>query len=194
MDRAAKKYPGSMAAVMGVSRETLADILAPLSQEGPIGAANYNTPEQTVISGVRDLVERASQRVAQAGGKALPLAVSGAWHSPLMGEAMEAFQAVLQAVPFQAPRCPVFLNVTGGQEKDPAKIKAVMSRQMGSPVFWVDLVNRMPELGISQYLEVGPKKVLLGLLKKCLPKDAAYQAFNVEDQKSLEAFLAANPG
>jgi [acyl-carrier-protein] S-malonyltransferase len=69
-----------------------------------------------------------------------------------------------------------------------------MGRQIGSSVLWVDAVNQMSRSGITQFVEVGPKKVLLGLVKKCLPKDAAYQAFNVEDLKSLETFMAANQG
>jgi [acyl-carrier-protein] S-malonyltransferase len=194
MDQAAQKYPGAMAAVMGLSSETLETILSTLKQEGAIGAANYNTPEQTVISGTKELVEKASKQVAQAGGKAIALAVSGAWHSPLMAEAMEAFKKVLDSVPFNTPRCKLFLNVTGKQENDPGKIKEIMGQQIGRPVRWTDLVNNLKAQGVSRFIEVGPKKVLLGLVRKCLPRDYAYQAYNVEDLKSLDAFLTAEKG
>ncbi len=192
MDQAAQKYPGAMAAVMGLSSEQLDSILAGLQPQGSIDAANFNTPEQTVISGSRPLVEEACRRVAKQGGKAVPLAVSGAWHSPLMREAMESFQEVLAAVPFQPPQCPSYLNVTGKPVHDPGQIKEIMGRQMGSSVRWVNIVQQMREDGLTRFLEVGPKKVLLGLVKRCFPKEFAYTAFNVEDVKSLQAFTAAN--
>jgi len=191
MDQASQKYPGAMAAIIGLSSETLETILSKLKRDGAIGAANYNTPEQTVISGTKELVEKASQQIAQAGGKAIALAVSGAWHSPLMAEAMEAFKKVLDSVPFNPPQCKLFLNVTGKPENDPEKIKIIMGQQIGQPVRWKELVNNLMVQGVSRFVEVGPKKVLLGLIRKCLPRDYAYQAYNVEDQKSLDAFLAA---
>jgi len=194
MDQASQKYPGAMAAVMGRSSEPLETNLSKLKQEGAIGAANYNTPEQTVISGTKELVEKASQQVSQAGGKAIPLAVSGAWHSPLMKEAMDAFKKMLDSVPFNPPRCSLLLNVTGKPESDPKKIKEIMGQQIGQPVRWKELVNNLMTQGISRFVEVGPKKVLIGLIRKCLPRDYAYQAYNVEDLKSLDAFLTAEKG
>lgn len=191
MDRAAQKHPGTMAAVIGLPREKLEEILSSLSTEGPIGAANFNTPEQTVISGTAELVEKASKMVVEAGGKALSLAVSGAWHSPLMAEAAEEFKKVLNEAVFRPPRCLLFLNVTGTVEMDPEKIKETMARQMGASVRWTDVVWNMSVQGITHFIEVGPKKVLLGLIKKCLPKDSAYQAYNVEDLKSLEVLPSA---
>lgn len=193
MDQAAQKYPGAMAAVMGLSADKLGALLAGLQSRGAIGPANFNTPEQTVISGSKELVAEASRLAAEQGGKAVPLAVSGAWHSPLMQEAMGAFQEVLAPVSFQPPRCPVYLNVTGQVEKDPVRIKEIMGRQIGSSVRWVQIVQALREDGFSQYVEVGPKKVLLGLVRKCLPKEFSYTAANVEDLKSLQAYIAANP-
>jgi [acyl-carrier-protein] S-malonyltransferase len=192
MDQAAQKYPGTMAAVMGLSPEQLEAILAGLQARGAIGAANFNTPEQTVISGSKPLVEEASRLVAEQGGKAVPLAVSGAWHSPLMQEALAAFQDALAPVAFQAPRCPIYLNVTGQATKDPVQIKEIMGRQIGSSVRWRQIVQGLQADGFTQFVEVGPKKVLLGLVRKCLPKDFSYLAANVEDLKSLQAFTAAN--
>ena len=194
MDRAAQKNPGAMAAVMGLSQETLASILTELGREGAIGAANYNTPEQTVISGEKALVEKAAGLVGQKGGKAVSLAVSGAWHSPLMKEAMESFRKVLAQTVFERPRCGLLLNVTGQAESDPNQIKAVMGEQIGKPVRWAELVAQLQTRGVSRFIEVGPKKVLLGLVRKCLPRDYPHQSFNVEDLKSLEAFLSAEKG
>jgi [acyl-carrier-protein] S-malonyltransferase len=191
MDQAAQKYPGAMAAVMGLSAEKLDALLAGLHSRGAIGPANFNTPEQTVISGSKELVEEASRLAAEQGAKAVPLAVSGAWHSPLMQEALEAFQQVLAPVVFQAPRCPVCLNVTGQSEQDPGKIKDIMGRQIGSSVRWVQIVQALQENGYTRFVEVGPKKVLLGLVRKCLPREFNYTAANVEDLKSLQAFMAA---
>jgi [acyl-carrier-protein] S-malonyltransferase len=191
MDQAARKTPGAMAAIMGLSPETLREILSILAQEGAIGPANFNTPEQTVISGTKALVEKACQQVSQAGGKAIPLAVSGAWHSPLMAEALEAFKKVLDSVQFNAPACTLVLNVTGKPEKDPLKIKEIMGQQIGKSVLWTEVVKNLMTQGVSRFVEVGPKKVLLGLVRKCLPKEYTYQAYNVEDLKSLDVFLAA---
>jgi [acyl-carrier-protein] S-malonyltransferase len=191
MDKAAQKNPGAMAAVMGVPKETLSTILSELGREGAIGAANYNTPDQTVISGAKPLVEKAVQMVGQQGGKAVPLAVSGAWHSPLMKEALEAFKEVLADVPFNRPQCGLLLNVTGQAETDPLAIKSIMGEQIGKSVRWSDLIGQLQNQGISRYVEVGPKKILLGLVRKCLPREFPYQGFNVEDLKSLEALFTA---
>jgi [acyl-carrier-protein] S-malonyltransferase len=191
MDQAAQKNPGTMAAIMGCSPESLEAILSDLGREGAIGAANYNTPEQTVISGTKNLVQRAVELVAQKGGKGIPLAVSGAWHSPLMDEAMEAFKEVLATVSFNRPQCTLYCNVTGQAESDPGLLKEIMGRQIGQPVRWTQLVGNLRAQGISRFVEVGPKKVLLGLVRKCLPKDYPFQSFNVEDLKSLDTFLGA---
>ncbi len=191
MEEAARKHPGAMAAVMGLGSERLKAILEELSREGAIGAANYNTPDQIVISGEKTLVEKAAEQVAQAGGRAVPLAVSGAWHSPLMQEAMEAFSKILEETPFHPPRCEVFLNVTGEVEQDPQEIKRRMAEQIGRSVQWTRVVENMARRGAACFVEVGPKKVLIGLVRKCLPKEYAYQAYNVEDLKTLEAFRTA---
>ncbi len=194
MDQAAQKKPGAMAAIMGLAPEKLGAILSELAGEGAIGAANYNTPDQTVISGTRELVEKASRQATRSGGKAIPLAVSGAWHSPLMQEAMEAFKEILAPVEFNPPRSPIFLNVTGKAERDPIRIKEIMGSQIGQSVRWVELVGNLMAHGVSRFVEVGPKKVLLGLVRKCLPRDYEYRSYNVEDLKSLDAFMAAEKG
>jgi [acyl-carrier-protein] S-malonyltransferase len=191
MDQEARNNPGTMAAIMGLAPETLKGIIADLSLQGAIGAANYNTPEQTVISGNRELIDKAVQLVGRAGGKAVPLAVSGAWHSPLMKEAMESFKEALSAVSFKSPQCTMLFNVTGTAETDPKKIKAIMERQIGQSVRWTEVVGNLKTQGVSRFIEIGPKKVLLGLVRKCLPKEYSYQSFNVEDLKSLEVFLNA---
>ncbi|MGC1404087.1 MAG: ACP S-malonyltransferase [Thermodesulfobacteriota bacterium] len=194
MDEAARKNPGAMAAVIGLVPETLQTILSELGREGAIGAANYNTPDQTVISGTRELVEKASLRVTQSGGKAVPLAVSGAWHSPLMEEAMEAFREVLSPIKFNPPLKTILFNVTGKAESDPIKIKEIMGSQINHPVRWVELVGNLMTQGVSRFVEVGPKKVLLGLVRKCLPRDYEYRSYNVEDLKSLDALASAEKG
>ncbi len=193
MDQAAQKNPGAMAAIMGVFSESIEALLTQLQAKGAIGAANFNTPEQTVVSGSKELVEEFSRQVSGLGCKSIPLAVSGAWHSPLMQEALEAFQEVLSTITFEAPHCPVYFNVTGRANQDPDQIKTIMGQQIGSPVRWVALVRQMQADGFSEFLEVGPKKVLLGLVKKCLPKDAAFSSLKVEDLKSLQAFISAQP-
>ena len=118
----------------------------------------YNTPDQTVISGNKVLIEKASQQVTQAGGKAIPLAVSGAWHSPLMEEALEGFKKVLASVQFNSPACALLLNVTGKPEKDPVKIKEIMGQQIGQPVRWTELVNNLMAQRVSRLSKWAPKR------------------------------------
>lgn len=107
---------------------------------------------------------------------------------------MEAFKGVLASIPFSAPQCTPFFNVTGKSETDPVKIKEIMGRQIGQPVRWTELVTSLMAQGVSRFVEVGPKKVLLGLVRKCLPEDYEYQSYNVEDMKTLNAFIAAEKG
>lgn len=190
MHRAALRHPGAMAAVIGLSRDRLAALLAPLQAAGVLALANYNTPEQLVISGETDLVRQAMQAVKDAGARAVPLAVSGAWHSALMSEAQPDFAAFLATLSFNPPTCRITLNVTGKTETDPARLRDGMARQLTSPVLWTTAVEHMLAAGVDTWVEVGPKNVLKGLVRKTLPKGIPYTFFNVEDPASLRQFLS----
>ncbi|MBM4285172.1 MAG: ACP S-malonyltransferase [Deltaproteobacteria bacterium] len=190
MQREAERHPGTMVAALGLPSDKLAAMLRPLLEEGPLALANYNTPEQTVISGTKELVARAAALVKGAGGRAVPLKVSGAWHSPLMMGATHDFQAFLNTLDFQPPRLPLYLNATAGPEDNPSLLREAMGRQLTSPVRWAELIVNLKARGVEAWVEVGPKNVLLGLVKKILPQEPAESFFAVGDLPSLEKFLA----
>jgi [acyl-carrier-protein] S-malonyltransferase len=189
MQREAERHPGIMAAVIGLAPDKLEDTLKPFLAEGPLALANFNTLEQTVISGTKDLVTRAGDAAKAAGARVVPLKVSGAWHSPLMADASADFTSFLATLTFQAPGLPVYLNATAAPEADPERLRQAMSRQLTSPVRWADLILNLKKSGVDTWVEVGPKNVLKGLVRKILPDEAVERFFNVENRPSLESFL-----
>jgi [acyl-carrier-protein] S-malonyltransferase len=194
MHREAKKYPGAMAAVIGLPADHLADLLMPLCQNGPLALANFNTPEQTVISGTTELVARAGQLAKTAGARVVPLKVSGAWHSPLMAGAYQDFAAFLANCRFNPPRLPIYLNTTAASETDPERLRQAMARQLTSPVRWADLILNLKADGVDTWVEVGPKNVLKGLVRKTLPQEPQENFYNVENRETLERFLETARG
>jgi [acyl-carrier-protein] S-malonyltransferase len=191
MHREAAAHPGAMAAVIGLTPEKLAGLVRPVAKEGPLALANFNTPEQTVISGSPDMVARAGNLAKAEGAKVIPLKVSGAWHSPLMMGANADFAAFMDALNFQAPTLPLYLNATAAPETDPARLRAAMGRQLTSPVRWAELILNLKAAGVDTWVEVGPKNVLKGLVRKILPQEPPESFYNVENRESLEKFLVA---
>jgi [acyl-carrier-protein] S-malonyltransferase len=190
MQREAERHPGAMAAVIGLAADKLSDTLKPILAAGPLALANFNTQEQTVISGTKEMVAKAGETAKAAGARVVPLKVSGAWHSPLMAGAAEDFTAFLATLSFQAPRLPVYLNATAAPEDDPERLRQAMSRQLTSPVRWAELILNLQKNGVDTWVEVGPKNVLKGLVRKILPQEPAERFFNVENRASLESFLS----
>ncbi len=186
MERAGETSPGAMAAIIGLDRHALERIMAPLAQNGVLALANHNSPEQIVITGERSLVGEACRAVKQQGARAVPLKVSGAYHSPLMKGPSEEFARALDRVEFRSPRVPVFSNVSAEAETDPGRLKSLMKEQMCSPVRWCEMVSNMHQAGVKHFVELGPKKVLSNLIQKTLG-DAGVKTFQVEDMASLEA-------
>jgi [acyl-carrier-protein] S-malonyltransferase len=167
MAEAGKNSTGTMAAIVGLNKDELAAILKSVTN-GIIVAANENSPEQTVISGEVAAIEEACEKCKAAGAKrALLLPVSGAFHSPLMQPAAEAFAEFLDNISFSEPRCPVITNVSGEPETDPVRIKELLLKQLISPVKWVDSMRVLSELDHGRCLETGPGGVLKGLARKC---------------------------
>jgi [acyl-carrier-protein] S-malonyltransferase len=191
MQREADKYPGAMVAVIGLTPEKLAGLVHPLTKEGPIALANFNTPEQTVVSGSPEMVARAGNLAKAEGARVVPLKVSGAWHSPLMEEAYPDFAGFLATLKFTTPQLTLYLNATAAPEADPEKLRVAMSRQLTSPVRWADLILHLKAAGADTWVEVGPKNVLTGLVRKILPQEPKERFFNVENRESLEKFVAA---
>lgn len=194
MHREAQKYPGAMAAVIGLTPEKLKGVVHPFTKEGPIALANFNTPEQTVISGAPEIVARAGNAAKAEGAKVVPLKVSGAWHSPLMMGANADFGAFMDSLNFQAPKFPLYLNATAAPETNPDLLRASMGAQLTSPVRWAELILNLKGAGIDTWVEVGPKNVLTGLVRKILPQEPKENFHNVENRESLEKFLATLKG
>jgi [acyl-carrier-protein] S-malonyltransferase len=191
MHREAQKYPGAMAAVIGLTPEKLKGLVHPFTKEGPLALANFNTPEQTVISGAPEHVARAGNAAKAEGAKVVPLKVSGAWHSPLMMGANADFGAFMDTLNFQAPQIPLYLNATAAPETNPQILRASMGAQLTSPVRWAELIVNLKVAGIDTWVEVGPKNVLTGLVRKILPTEPKESFHNVENRESLDKFLAA---
>jgi len=170
MAEAGRANPGAMAAVLGMERDKVVEVIANV-KSGIVVAANENAPEQTVISGEVAAVNEACESLKAAGAKrAMPLPVSGAFHSPLMKPAAEKLAEALKSVKFSKPRCPVIANVTAKPEDDPELLKDLLVKQLVSPVRWVDSMRALAALSPENCVETGPGAVLKGLAKKCVPE------------------------
>ncbi len=191
MHREATKHEGAMQAIVGLGIDEVREIVEAAQEKGVIAVANHNTAEQIVITGSPDAVEAAGEAAKAKGVKAIPLKVSGAWHSELIRGAEEEFTAFLGETPFNEPQHPVLFNVTAAPESDPDKIKELMARQLCSPVRWYDSMCKMQEEGIEVFAEVGPKRVLTGMLRKIIPDTYEHEAYNVDSMKGLETFFKA---
>jgi len=189
MHREALANPGHMAAVIGLDMEAVLEIVAEAKNDEILDVANHNTAQQIVITGQKDPVARAVKMAKEKKGKAIPLKVSGAWHSGLMQGGVDEFRAFMEGIPFSPPRSDMMFNATARCETDPERIKDIMANQLVSPVKWYDIMRKMLDDGIDTFVEVGPKKVLAGLLKKIASPDDAVNVFTVQDPKGLEAAL-----
>ncbi len=189
MHREAEANPGAMSAVIGLHVPTVAEILEGLPGAGRVGIANHNSAEQIVISGDAPAVAAAGEACAAREAKVVPLPVSGAWHSELMRGAVDDFAGAVNGAEVQAPACTVVFNVTAGPESDPAAIRELMVRQLVSPVRWFDTMHHLIGQGVDTFVEVGPKSVLKGLLRRIHPDRKAATMANVESVKSLSAFV-----
>lgn len=186
MQRDADRRPGAMSAVIGLSRPEV-DAVAELARDrGVVVVANHNSPQQLVITGQSEAVAAAAKLAKTKGAKVIPLAVSGAWHSPLMEDAAEDFARILEKTDFQSPTCGVILNVTADGETDPASIRETMTRQIVSPVRWAETIEKMVADGVTDFVEVGPKKVLAGLVKKTVPDGVDVNIINVQDMAGVD--------
>lgn len=168
MQRACEINPSAMAAVLGLADETVESVCA--QTEGVVVAANYNCPGQIVISGSNESIDRACEALkAQGAKRAMRLAVGGAFHSPLMEPAREELRKAIEEAVIVAPVCPVYQNVDALAHTDPAEIKANLIAQLTAPVRWTQTVRNMVADGATSFTELGPGKVLQGLVGKIAP-------------------------
>lgn len=168
MQKACEAEPSTMAAIINLPDETIERICAEISAEGGVVVpANFNSPGQVVISGSVEAVKEACAQLKAAGAKrALPLAVGGAFHSPLMESARVELAAAIEQAPISSPICPVYQNVDALPHTDPAEIKENLLKQLTSPVRWTQSVQNMMADGMTDFVECGPGEVLAGLIKR----------------------------
>jgi len=186
MKQAGQNRPGTMAAIIGLSARQIEELCARVDQV--VQLANHNSPAQLVISGEVAGVQRAMELAKEAGARrALRLPVSGAFHSPLMEDARERLAEALNNAPFIAPEIPLVANVTAREVEDVDQVRDLLMRQLTSPVLWSDSMERMAEMGAEVFVEVGPGKVLRGLMRRIVPDSRTLGVGGVE---SLEAAWA----
>lgn len=165
MQKACEVAPSTMAAIIGLPDEKVEEICATI--DGVCVPANYNCPGQVVISGEIAAIEAACEKFKEAGARrALPLKVGGAFHSPLMEPARAELAEAIEAADFSAPRCPIYQDVDAKPHTDPAEIKANLLQQLTAPVRWSHIVANMVADGMTEAEELGPGKVLQGLIGK----------------------------
>jgi [acyl-carrier-protein] S-malonyltransferase len=165
MQKACEAEPSTMAAIMGLSDDIVEEVCSQI--EEVVVPANYNSPGQVVISGSMDGIDKAVEMLQEKGAKrAIKLKVGGAFHSPLMEPARKELEEAINSTTFNKPLCPVYQNVNALPSTDPAAIKENLIKQLTSPVRWTQTVENMLKDGAESFVEVGPGKVLQGLIKK----------------------------
>jgi [acyl-carrier-protein] S-malonyltransferase len=189
MHRESTQHKGAMQAIIGLPIDTVKELVTDVKKEGVVSVANHNAEKQIVITGAPDPVKKVSVLAKSHGAKAIPLKVSGAWHSELIKAAQEEFSSFIDEIHFNTPDRQVISNVTAEFVEDVDEIKSLLVKQLCSPVKWYDSMRKLMSEHIEIFVEIGPGKVLIGLLKKIMPKDYPGKLYNVNDLKSLERFF-----
>jgi [acyl-carrier-protein] S-malonyltransferase len=183
MQEAVPVGEGAMAAVLGMEREQVEKLCEEISSGEVLTPANFNSPGQIVIAGHSKAVERAIERVKQEGKKAVLLPVSAPFHSPLMKPAGERLGEALEEISVSDLKIPVVTNVEAEANTEKGRVKGLLVAQVSSPVRWEESMRKMIEKGVEQFLEIGPGKVLSGLMKRI---DGRVESKNLEDLQTLK--------
>ncbi len=193
MNEAVPAGEGAMAAILGLDGDKLKEVTDTITAEGfAVQPANLNCPGQIVISGTKAGVEKACVQLKEAGAKrAIPLDVSGPFHSSLMEPAAQKLRTALDEVTMTDAAIPVIANVNASAVTDSNRIKGLLVEQLYSPVLWEDSVRTLLELGVTHFIECGPGKVLSGLVKKI---DRSATILPVYDEETLQAVIEASKG
>lgn len=201
MDEAGSSQGGKMAAVLKLPRETVQEIVEAVrgsnhfSPASELRIANDNSPAQFVISGSAELVDQAAALVKEHKGRAVPLAVSGAFHSALMREPAREFAGALRKLDWQPPRIPVYFNVTAATQADPTRIQNLVAEQMTTAVLWTQTVLAQWADGARMWIELGPKGVLTRLVSAILGQmDQPWESKSVSGLDQLEALTTIDQG
>lgn len=184
MQETAELHSGAMLAILGLPEDVVEGVVKETAGTETLVVANYNAPTQVVLSGDVDAIHHAARRAASLGGRTQLLPVSGAWHSPLMTAARKRFARNLDAVTFHRATVPVYLNVIGEPETDPVRIHDALCRQIDEPVRWNLSIRRMLDNGVRTFVEVGPGKVLRGLVRR-IAGDALVRLTGVDGPRTL---------
>ena len=189
MNRESTKHEGAMHAIIGLAIDKVQGLVDEVQGDGVVSVANHNTEHQIVITGSTGQVEKVSSLAVLQEARAVPLKVSGAWHSELIKGAVDEFRDFLDTVFFNTPERAIIHNVTADFGKDPDEIKAVMAKQLCSSVRWYDSIQRLIKEKVEIFAEVGPGRVLTGLLKKIVPDDYPCRIYNINSLKNMEKFF-----
>ena len=177
MQKCCENQPSTMAAILKLDDKTVEDVCAEITAGGDIVVpANYNTTGQLVISGTVEGVAKACEKLKELKGRALPLAVGGAFHSPLMEPARVELSQAIEATQFHTPVCPCYQNVCALPVSDPETIKQNLNTQLTAPVRWTATVQNMLADGATEFIEVGPGTALQGMVKRINPEANAHSA------------------
>ncbi|WP_273125498.1 ACP S-malonyltransferase [Bacillus weihaiensis] len=195
MDEAVPAGQGAMAAILGMNSTELEDITSNITNDGhPVQLANLNCPGQIVISGTAEGVEKASVLAKEKGAKrAIPLVVSGPFHSELMKPAASQLNNILSELSFHKANTPVVANVTAKAVLDEQEIKQLLVEQLYSPVRWEESVKTMLDHNVTTFVEIGPGKVLTGLVKKIDRSAKVYNIFDLDSMKDVVEKLKGEP-
>ncbi len=181
MSTSARENLGGMVAVIGLERENVEEIC-----KGRVHVANFNSPGQIVVSGDMESLQEITAMVKKSGARAIPLPVSGAFHSPLMKTAAERFSKEIERIPVSAPCIPVVTNATADFSTTSEAVRESLRRQITSPVRWEESIRKMIAEGITTFIEVGPGKVLSKLISRI---DGSAAVMRVENEKTLDETL-----
>jgi [acyl-carrier-protein] S-malonyltransferase len=185
--QASREKPGAMAAIIGLGKEKLEELIREVRGEEVLESANFNSPQQIVISGEVKAIQRAVKRAKEKGARrAVILKVSGAFHSSLMAQARKSLAMELENYELKDPTIPVVTNYNAKVATSREEIRKALISQIDSPVLWEDSIKEMLKRGIEIFIEVGPGKVLTGLLSRI---NKEFSGLNVEDERSLQGTL-----
>ena len=188
-EREGQKNPGGMQAILGLTLKEVEEILAAFPDNSLVTIANHNSEKQIVVSGYHETLASLEDVVSDKGGKAITLNVSVANHSPLVAGAIPDFEKIMAGISFNPPEIPVLYNLTAAEEREPAAIRTIMSKQIASRVRWFEIISSLVDRGITDFIEVGPKKVLSGLMKKIVPKSSGCRTYQVDSPETLAICL-----
>jgi [acyl-carrier-protein] S-malonyltransferase len=187
MHEAAQRHPGGMLSVGGLATEAVQALVDSLRGRYRLVVANRNAPMQTVLSGEVEALQTVASLASRQGGQPVMLRVSCPWHSPLMNEVRERFLDALRRVDFRPPRVPLYLNTTGERESDPEYIAGQVLTQMAEPVLWTRTLAGMVAAGTRTFIEVGPGKVLRGLVRRNFEPASDFEVYGVDGPRALAA-------